>query len=133
MIPTISEGFLQDFTTVEIPSKDYSLDIQNTKINGTVEELKAVKQAIYFILNTERYEHLIYSWDYGVEFEDLIGQPHSYVIPEIERRVTEALLQDERITSVSDFTFEKMKDKLHVNFVVNTIFGTLESEVNVNV
>lgn len=133
MIPTISEGFLQDFTTVEIPSKDYSLDIQNTKINGTVEELKAVKQAIYFILNTERYEHLIYSWDYGVEFEDLIGQPHSYVIPEIERRVTEALLQDERITSVSDFTFEKTKDKLHVNFVVNTIFGTLESEVNVNV
>lgn len=133
MIPTINEQFLQNFTETEIPSKDYALDIENSKVNGTVEDLEQLKQSIYFILNTERYEHLIYSWDYGVELQDLIGQPHSYAIPEIERRVTEALTQDERIKGVSDFVFERTKKGLHVTFKVSTIFGTTESEVNVNV
>lgn len=133
MIPTISEGFLEDFSDADIPSKDYALDNENLRMNGTVEDLEQVKQAIYFILNTERYEHLIYSWDYGVEFKDLIGQPHSYVIPEVERRITEALTQDDRIEAVTEFEFEKNKNKLHVSFVVNTIFGNVESEVDINV
>jgi len=133
MIPVINEQFLQDFSETEIPSKDYGLDISNEKINGTVEDLEQLKQTIYFILNTERYEHLIYSWNYGVEFVDLIGQPFSYVVPELERRITEALVQDERITAVSDFAFEKIKNKVHVTFVVSTIFGNIESEVDVNV
>lgn len=133
MIPVINEQFLQDFSETEIPSKDYALDISNEKINGTVEDLEQLKQTIYFILNTERYEHLIYSWNYGVEFVDLIGQPFSYVVPELERRITEALVQDERITAVSDFAFEKIKNKVHVTFVVSTIFGNIESEVDVNV
>lgn len=129
----VNEQFMQDFTETEIPSKDYSLDISNSKINGTVEDLDEIKQTIYFILNTERYEYLIYSWDYGVEFVDLIGQPHSYVIPEVERRITEALVQDERINSVSDFNFERNGKKLHVTFVVSTIYGDVGSEVDVNV
>lgn len=133
MIPVINEQFLQDFSEVEIPSKDYSLDRAKSKINGTVEDLEALKQTIYFILNTERYEHLIYSWNYGVELADLIGQPYSYVVPELERRITEALTQDERITGVSDFSFEKNKNKVHVTFVVSTIYGSVESEVNVSV
>lgn len=134
MIPTINEKFLQEFDEVTTPSKDYALDIDNERINGIVENVEAVRQAIYFILNTERYEYLIYSWDYGVELMDLFGMPHSYVIPEIERRVTEALIQDDRITSVTNFEFEKVRKGLHVSFVANTIFGvSLESEVFVNV
>ena len=133
MIPVINEQFLQDFSETEIPSKDYSLDRSKSKINGTVEDLEALRQTIYFILNTERYEHLIYSWNYGVELADLIGQPYSYVVPELERRITETLTQDERITGVSDFSFEKNKNKVHVTFVVSTIYGSVESEVNVSV
>ena len=133
MIPVISENFIQEFTDTEIPSKDYFLDIENEKIKGTVEDLEQVKQAVYFMLGTERYEYIIYPWEYGVELNDLIGQPYSYVVPEIERRITECLTQDERINGVSDFTFEKQKNKIHVSFVVSTIFGTFEREVNINV
>lgn len=133
MIPVISENFLQEFTDTEIQSKDYFLDIENGKIKGTVEDLEQVKQAVYFMLGTERYEYIIYPWEYGVELNDLIGQPYSYVVPEIERRITECLTQDERINGVSDFTFEKQKNKIHVSFVVSTIFGTFEREVNINV
>lgn len=133
MIPAINEAFLQDFVETQIPSKDYELNIPNSKINGIVEGLEELKQAIYFILNTERYEYLIYSWDYGVELKDLIGQPYSYVIPETERRITEALIQDDRVNAVTDFNFERNKNKLHVTFVVNSIFGDIQSEVDVNV
>ena len=133
MIPTINERFLQNFDDVEIPSKDYALNVNARRINGIVNDLEEVKQAIYFILNTERYDYLIYSWEYGVELKDLVGQPMSYVIPELERRITEALIQDNRIENVSNFEFQKEKRKLHVTFVVSTTFGTIESEVDVNV
>ena len=47
----------------------------------------------------------MYSWDYGVELADLFGEPVSYVCPELERRITEALLQDGRIEGVDGFSF----------------------------
>lgn len=133
MIPAVNEAFSTNFTENTFPSKDYALDIANARVNGTVDGLQEVKQAIYFILNTERYEHLIYSWDYGVEFKDLIGMPHTYVIPELERRTREALMQDDRITGVDGFTFERRKGTIHASYTVHTIYGTLESEVEISV
>jgi len=59
MIPAINEQFLENFTETVLPSKDYALDLENSKLSGTVEELEQLKQSIYFILSTERYEHLI--------------------------------------------------------------------------
>ena len=50
MIPTINEDFSKDFSFETIPSKDFSLNIPNKIINGTVENLEELKQAIYFIL-----------------------------------------------------------------------------------
>ena len=80
------------------------------------------------ILNIERYEHLIYSWDYGIELIDLFGQPIPFVLPELKRRITEALTQDSRIQSVDAFSFETNKGKVHASFTVNTIFGDIEAE-----
>lgn len=34
--------------------------------------MEAVKQAVYKILQTERYKYVIYDWNYGVELEDLL-------------------------------------------------------------
>lgn len=58
--------------------------------------------------------------------------PVSFCIPEIERRITEALLQDTRIIAVENFEFETEKRGIVlVKFTVLTIFGSLnlESEV----
>ena len=133
MIPAVNEQFMQDFEEVTLPSKDYALDKSNNRLNGSAEDIEAVKQAIYFMLNTERYNHAIYSWDYGVELADLIGQPYSYVVPELERRVNDCLIQDDRIEGISDFTAEKGKNSVHATFTVHTIFGEIESEVTANV
>ena len=43
-----------------------------------MDETEAVRQAAIKILNTERYENEIYSWNYGIELKDLI----KYVIKE---------------------------------------------------
>ena len=66
MIPSVS-GFLdQEFEVEEEPSKNYRMDIYGETICGKIDGLEAMKQVIYKILNTERYQHIIYSWNYGV-------------------------------------------------------------------
>ncbi len=86
----------------------------------------ALFQAIYLILNVERYAYPIYSWRYGVELADLIGKPKDYAMSEIKRRITEALMQDDRITAVDDWSFESGRKSVLANFKVYTIYGDLE-------
>lgn len=105
--------------------------IEHGRIRGMVDELESLRQAIYLILSTERYAYLIYSWNYGVELVELIGQPKEYALPEIKRCITEALLQDDRITAVDGFEFETGKKTVHVTFTVHSIFGDLEVETDV--
>lgn len=132
MIPSTS-GFLeQDFEIEEQPSKTFMIHKEDGIINGYCDELEAMKQAIYKILNTERYQYIIYSWDYGIETVDLFGEPVTYVCPELKRRIIEALTQDSRIQSVDAFSFEVDKGKVHATFTVHTIFGEVEAERAVN-
>lgn len=116
-------------TTVNVttfPTRTYYVDRDLGRIISMVDELDAMDQAIDKILWTERYYWLIYSWNYGIELESLVGQNPSYVTSEIKRRITEALLADDRIESVTDFTFYKSDiDDMTVTFKVNTIYGTV--------
>ena len=95
----------------EKSNKTYKLNIEKNTIEGKCEGIDAIKQTIYCILNTERFNHLIYSWNYGIEIEHLIGESITYVIPELERVINEALIQDSRVVQVSDFKFEVNKNK----------------------
>lgn len=128
--------FVEDFQIEEIEesSKDYRLDLKENRIEGFVDELKAMEQVVYKILNTERYEHIIYSWDYGVELSDLIGRDMDYVKSEVKDRIKEALTQDDRIETVDEFSFtEKEGGILLVEFIVHTIYGNIKAEKEVNV
>ena len=132
MIPTNS--VLSTTLTVERqPTKTYKFDIENDVINGFCDGLESMKQVIYKILNTERYEHIMYSWNYGIELRDLFGEPINYVVSELQRRVTEALVQDDRIKSVDGFNYNIDRKTVHLNFTVHTIFGDVQSEKVVNV
>lgn len=109
-----------------MPSYTYYIDFDRNRIIGTVDDIEAVKQAIYLILQTERYESLIYNFYYGTEFDSLIGKSRELITSELERRIREALLEDDRIVRVTDFTIEFTSDKAIVEFTVNTIFGDIE-------
>lgn len=136
MIPNI-EILTTDIEEVEYPTETYNIEVrtelEKDRINGYTDDLDAIRQAIYLILNTERYEFIIYSWDYGIELLDLIGKPMSYVMSELPRRIKEALTQDKRILDVVDFEFEKNKKKLHTTFKVVTEVGDISSELEVTI
>lgn len=134
MLPQIQDDLISDVTYETQPSYTYEMNADNNKVAGYCKGLTAMEQAIYKILNTERYQNVIYSWNYGVELSDLIGQPITYCVPEIERRIKEALLQDDRISEVSNFVFTYPKKRLIcVVFDVKTLEGdtTIQKEVNV--
>lgn len=118
----------------EMPSFDFKMNTVTGRIGGTVENLEEIQQAIQLILSTERYEHSIYPESYGVETTDLIGQDTELVVPELEMRITEALLQDDRIEEVTNFDFDLTTPGIvAVSFTVNTTKGTLDEEMEVNV
>lgn len=133
MIPSTNTILTTDLAIESLPSKDYKIDTERSEINGDCDELDAMVQVVYKILNTERYQYIIYSWNYGIELQDLFGMPVSYVCPELQRRIEEALLQDDRITSVTDFEFDTSEKRtVKATFTVNTIYGTIQSERAVN-
>ena len=133
MIPSTT-GFLgQDFEFEEQPTYTYKMNLDTGTIRGYTDGLDAMRQAIFKILQTERYQYVMYSWNYGVETLDLYGEPVSYVCPELERRITEALTWDERIKSVNNFEFDVIgKGVIHVSFVAHTVFGEVQAETKVN-
>ena len=90
MIPSANNILSTTLRIEKQPSKNYKLNVDYNNIRGVCDNLEAMKQVIYKILNTERYEHIIYSWNYGIELLDLFGEPISYVLPELKRRITTA-------------------------------------------
>ena len=133
MIPKIGFGS-GDIEITEQPTLTHRMDREKEYIKGKTDEIEAMKQAVYKILMTERYGSIIYSGNYGIELKDLFGQPVSYVCPELERRRTDALLWDKRIESVDNFEFDlSKKGVVSVRFNVRTVFGSFESERQVNI
>lgn len=125
---------LSDFAFTTQTSNTYKLNLDKNNISGFCDELEAVKQSVYLILNIERYEYLIYDWDYGFEIKDLIGQESIIIQPEIQRRICDALKQDSRIVNVRDFIFENGSiGKLIVHFTVETIFGSYQENTVLNI
>ncbi|GGI44371.1 hypothetical protein GCM10008018_06770 [Paenibacillus marchantiophytorum] len=115
------------FQQIQLPSKSYLIDSVNQRIVGYVDGLEAVQQAVYKILQTQRFEHSIYSSNYGSELSSIIGQNADFVQSELSRRVQQALLQDERIQAVENFNVTVTGDSALVEFKVVTQYGSFES------
>lgn len=131
-IPTM----IHEVSRTIYPNRTYRIQFDEDefgKINGYVDGLDALRQTIHLILMTERFRFPIYSWDYGVELTNLIGQDMPYVIAELPRRIRDALIQDNRIDDVTDFEFEVHGRNLHVNFTVVSNIGNISTNMEVNV
>lgn len=135
LTPEIDDNVIQeeDLELITYPTKTYYMDLEKGRIRGFSDDLESVKQVIFLALNTERSTYLAYSDNYGVELVDLIGEPMSYVLAELERRITEALTWDSRIESVDNFEYEVDGRSVHVTFTVHTDFGDIDSESEVEV
>lgn len=132
MLPNldINDGLGFDFEIQEQPSYTPKIDFERGRIVGHTDGLEAIKQTIYLILNTERYEYQIYSWNYGSEIKRLIGKREEFVVPELKRLVKEALMQDTRITNLSNFKidYNQMNGTLSFEVDVETVYGEVRSK-----
>jgi len=110
-------------------SKTYYIDFKKQKMTGMTDGLEALKQAIYLILSIERYDYVIYSWNYGIELKDLFGKPTTYACAVLPSRIKQALLQDDRIKNVYDIVTKAEGETVFVKFTVDSVFGAFEQEV----
>lgn len=126
-----------DLTNLEVisqPSLTYKLDFERKRISGKINNEEAVMQLVMKILYTERYAYVIYSSQYGVELDRLIGKEYDFIVSDLERTITEALLADDRILSITDFTTEQTEiDRMTASFKVNTIIGATNISTEVNI
>lgn len=115
----------------EYSNKTYKIDFEKNTIVGEIDDIEAIQQTIYCILNTERYENIIYSWNYGSELKSLIGKDKDFILGDLKRRIVDALSVDDRIQSVDNMEIVVNKDTMIVKFIVKTIYGniTIEQEV----
>ena len=112
--------------------REYEFDFNTGQLTGKILEDKvALKIWIYKALLTNRYGYPIYSWDYGQDLEELIGQGYEtdFIKSEVERRIQECLMINEHIKGCHNFDISLINDTLKISFTVNTTFG----EVMINV
>ena len=96
-----------------------------------VEGNNAIKVWTYKALLTPRYNHSIYSWDYGSELMDLVGKAYtpSLTKEEAKRYIKEALLINPYILEVTVIDTSFSNGILSADIKIVTIYG--ESEVTI--
>lgn len=87
------------------PSLTWKIDRAAGRIAGTCDGYDAVKQAVEIILNVERYRWQIYQPASGMQWEGLVGQDAGYVATELQRRLQDALLADDRIIGLKNYEY----------------------------
>lgn len=122
-------GNVVELASTTQANKTYGIDFENKRILPIkIDNKEALIQAIYKMLATDRYEYVIYNYDYGVELNELIGQDKLFVEAELPRRVREALIIDDRIQDVKDFGMSFNKDELTFSCVIVSIYGEIPIE-----
>lgn len=103
------------------------------KIQGFADGIAALQQTVGHMLGTEQFEYPIYTLDYGLRTDDLIGKDREYVEAELQRRIRECLLTDDRITGVNNFSFSVDGDEMLCTFDVENIYKTMSMSKAVTV
>lgn len=120
---------LEDLEEEIKPPKEYGIDFKTGQLTGAIVEGKeAVKVWIWLVLQTPRYRYYIYTWDYGNEFEDLMGQAYTreYIETEAQRMTEECLLVNENIEGITEFSVSMADNIVTISFTANTIYGDIE-------
>lgn len=136
LFPIIQPQITEAITELDLYKEikwDFESNIPVFK-NGSPDKVtgkEAVLVWAFKALNTPRYRHEIYTWDYGNETESLIGQTISEELKQSEaaRYVRDCLLVNPYITEVGNIEVSFTNDILSIRCTIETIYG--EVEINV--
>lgn len=137
ILPTFMDTEIQEATAAaavqEIP-REYGIDFETGQLTGKiVEGLEAIKVWIWNCLHSERYRYAIYSWQYGVEYEQYIGETitDEYLQSDCQSETEEAMMVNPYITGLDDFSAELDGTELKISFIAETSLGNVEVNENV--
>ena len=129
MIPVSASdvGNIEFDNTEEIiqPSLTFKIDFDKGVFSGLTDGVEALKQAVICRLMAERERFLIFSETYGLPMNEFLGQSAPLVYVSVVNAITETLLEDDRIISVSGFIFDADSKSICVSFNVESIFGIM--------
>ena len=131
VLPTSSINITGGVNFQNQPSLSWYINKETNRIEGTVDGLEAVRQAVEIILHVERFRWQIYRPYSGMEWDGLIGQDPGYVGAELQRRVIDALTVDDRVTGISDYDYTVDGSSLSAVFTVNTVYGSIAESLEV--
>ena len=125
---------------IELPLlHEYAYDFKNNDfiIDPETNDLmvltgaKALEVWIYKAILTDRFEYPIYSWDYGTELTDLVGQKFSKGLTEAEafRYIKEALMINPYINDVDNLGVEFNGDTVNIKTSVDSVYGEVKIDV----
>ena len=131
MLPDVNTELTELEVTTQ-SSKTYNLDTIRNRVGAMIDGREAIMQAVQKILYTERYANVIYGSNYGVELYRLFGKDLEFVVADLEATITEALLTDDRIESISNFQIGRSSiDSVIASFTVNSIYGNIPMQAEV--
>jgi len=113
------------------PSRTYKLDFERGKIllRGSSDGKDAVFQAIKKALLTPRFRCMIYDNQYGSELKQVIiagNATREFAETEIPRMVQDAVLVDDRVFSVVDFSISFETENVYISCTAETAFGHIQ-------
>lgn len=109
--------------------REYELDFATGRLTSRiVTGVDALCIWAYLALKAQRYKWVIYSWQYGEEYTNLIGYSfdEDYLYSEVKRYIEECLLINEHITGIEDLTVTQVKEMLYIKFKMVTDVGSKE-------
>lgn len=114
--------------------REYELDFKTGRLTGRiVTGVDALCVWAYLALKAKRYRWVIYSWQYGEEYTNLIGYSfdEDYLYSEVKRYIEECLFVNEHITGIEDLTVNQVNEMLYIRFRMVTDAGSKEVSMDV--
>lgn len=114
--------------------REYGVDFDTGRLTGKiVTGVDALCVWAFLALKAKRYRWVIYSWQYGEEYTNLIGYSYDedYLYSEVKRYIEDCLFINEHITGITDLEVTQDRDLLKIRFKMITDVG--EGEVKVYV
>lgn len=133
LFPFATDGEITQKVTAS-SIREYEIDFKSGRLTGKiVEGVDAICVWAYLALKAWRYRWIIYSWGYGNEVYDLIGNSYSeeYLRSECRRYMEECLFENEHITGIENLEVSQIKDVLYIKFKLITDVGSKEVEMDV--
>lgn len=102
----------------KLSSRSWKLDLTGGRLAGEIDGAEALKQAVMIALSVPRYEHLIFSDQFGHELDGLIGRDPDYIEAAAPGLIADALLPDDRVAGIGGLTLETEADSAKLTFTV---------------